>query len=90
MVTALDSLNPSDISRLKRLAEHGKDVYPTMCGIEMEGEFWGKRIDMRKLEKLELVERKNVPHGPALVPHFAVSAKGHQFLAAAPIRQPND
>lgn len=90
MVTALDSLNPSDISRLNRLAVHGKDVYPTMCGIELEGVFWGRRIDMLKLEKLELVERKNVPHGPALVPHFAVSTEGHQFLATAPIRQPND
>lgn len=84
MQTSVEDLTPSDISRLKRLAQHGRAVHPTMCGIELErGEFWGKKVDMHKLEKMGLVEHELVLHGPVSIPHYTVSAAGHGYLAAS-------
>jgi hypothetical protein len=83
-MTALKAtLTHSDATRLTRLAKHGKPVWPTMCGIELDrGEFWGKKADMAKLEVLGLVEFQMVAHGPAQIPHYTVSAAGHEYLAA--------
>ncbi len=75
-------LTTSERAQLKRLAEYGKPVHPTACGIELDrGEFWGRRADMQALEKLGLVESKLVMHGPRPVPHYTVSAAGHVYLS---------
>lgn len=82
MTTLKATLTPSDATRLTRLAKYGKAVWATMCGIELDrGEFWGKRADMAKLEVLGLVQYQMVAHGPAQIPHYTVSAAGHEYLA---------
>lgn len=77
------TLSKSDMEGLARLVKHGKPVWPTMCGIELDrGEFWGLRVDMLKLENLDLVQHEKVAHGPQLLPHYTVSPLGFALLEA--------
>jgi len=77
-------LTTSERLQLKKLAEYGKPVHPTACGIELDrGEFWGRRADMLALERLGLVESEMKLLGPRPVPHYTVSAAGHAYLATS-------
>jgi hypothetical protein len=77
------TLNQSDKERLARLAKHGKSVYPTRMGIELDnGEFWGRRADMRTLENLGFVQYEKVMHGTTEVRHYRVSSTGLDWLEA--------
>jgi hypothetical protein len=83
MDTSAITLSQSDKDRLARLAKHGKSVYPTKMGIELDrGEFWGRRADMTALEKLGLVQYEKVMHGPTEVRHYTVSSAGLAWLEA--------
>lgn len=81
MDTTNINLPKAGMEQLARLAKFGKPVWPTMCGIELDrGEFWGRRADMLRLEKLGLVQHEMVEHGPQLIPHYTVSPLGFALL----------